>query len=120
MSTWIIVISLIFSLLIILEEAGPSILKHYLNQTNNGKQLKMKKRMIDIIPSFMKKLQSDGSQNFLSRNLKKDLMVSIYKAFNKSLQMIKSGYGIKAFKTNTNHEMIRYLKRFSITKVIKK
>ncbi|MGG1678138.1 hypothetical protein ACIFOT_20725 [Neobacillus sp. NRS-1170] len=135
MSIWIIVISLIFILLIILEETGPYILSQYLNGLNNGKQLKMKKRMKDIFPSFMKKLQSNihesnkgkssqGILKGLSRGLKKDLVVFFYKALIKPLRMIKSGYFLKVVKMITNHEVIRfiykYLKGFSITKVIKK
>ncbi|MEH7504168.1 hypothetical protein V7152_19500 [Neobacillus drentensis] len=135
MSIWIIVISLIFVLLIILEEAGPYILNQYLNGLNNGKQLKWKKSMMDIFPFIKKKLQSEkyessnekssqGNLKSLGRDLKKDLAVFICNGLIKPLQMVKSGYFLKGVKTWTNYEVIRfiykYLKGFSITKVIKK
>ncbi len=136
MSIWIIVISLIFVLLIILEEAGPYILNQYLNGLNNGKQLKWKKRMMDISPFIKKKLQSEkyesnkenssqGNLISLWRDLKKDLAVFFCKALIKPLRMVKSGNFLKGVKAWTNDEVIRkfiykYLKGFSITKVIKK
>lgn len=134
MSIWIIVISLIFVLLIILEEAGPYILHQYLNGLNNGKQLKLKKRLLDIFTFFKKKLQSEIHENkekssqgilkCLRRDLKKDLEVFICKALIKPLRIIKSGYFLKGVKARANHEVIgficKYLKGFSMTKVIKK
>ncbi|MGG3470433.1 hypothetical protein ABES02_23475 [Neobacillus pocheonensis] len=93
----------------------------------------MKKRMMDIFTFFKKKLQSEIHENkekssqgilkFLRRDFKKDLEVFICKALIKPLRMIKSGY-FKGSQGPANHEVIRfickYLKGFSITKVIKK
>lgn len=135
MAIWIIVIALFIVLLIMLEEGGHYILNQYLFGSKNGKQLKLKISMMTRFTFFKKKLQtvmnetnkekrSFGKLISLSRDLKKVLSGFIVKALIKPVRMIKRGYFLRGVKTTKKDDVIRfinkYLKGFSITRVIKK
>ncbi|MEH7010656.1 hypothetical protein V7087_07515 [Neobacillus niacini] len=102
MAIWSIVIALFIVLLIMLEEGGHYILNQYLFGSKNGKQLKLKIRMMTRFTFFEKKLQTVmnetnkekrlfGKLVSLSKDLKKDLSGFIVKALIKPVRMIKKG-----------------------------
>jgi hypothetical protein len=56
---WLIVFSLVIVLFIMVEEGGHYIWNQYLYGLKNGKQLKLKKRMMTILTFLKKKLQTE-------------------------------------------------------------